>query len=59
MAHDLKMTVIAEGVEDLYVLKLLEELGCDHVQGHHFSRALQYDEFTQWLDKFDMSVYKQ
>ena len=59
MAHDLNMTVIAEGVEDLYVLKLLEALGCDHVQGHHFSQALKYDDFTQWLDKFDMSVYKQ
>ncbi len=58
MAHDLGMTVVAEGVEDLNVLKMLEKLGCDHVQGHHFSKSLVYEELAKWLEEFNMSVYE-
>jgi len=57
MAHDLGMTVVAEGVEDVYVLKLLQKLGCDHVQGHHFSKSLPFEVLVKWLDEFDMSKY--
>ncbi len=57
MAHDLGMTVVAEGVEDVYVLKLLQKLGCDHVQGHHFSKSLPFGVLVKWLDEFDMSDY--
>jgi len=57
MAHDLNMTVVAEGVEDIHVLKLLEKLGCDHAQGYHFSTSLVYEDLAKWLDEFDMSDY--
>ena len=57
MAHDLGMTVVAEGVEDLSVLKMLGKLGCDHVQGHHFSKSMAYKDLVDWLESFDMSVY--
>jgi EAL domain-containing protein (putative c-di-GMP-specific phosphodiesterase class I) len=58
MAHDLGMTVVAEGVEDLRVLQLLEKLGCNRVQGYHFSKALTYDELAKWLGAFDMSEFR-
>jgi EAL domain-containing protein (putative c-di-GMP-specific phosphodiesterase class I) len=58
MAHDLGMAVVAEGVEDLRVLSLLEELGCNRVQGYHFSKALSYKELEKWLGEFDMSLYR-
>ena len=58
MAHDLGMSVVAEGVEDLRVLRLLEQLGCNRVQGYHFSRALSYEELSKWLGEFDMSVFR-
>jgi len=58
MAHDLGMTVVAEGVEELHALNLLEKLGCDHVQGHHFSRSLVYEDLVKWLEDFDMSAYR-
>lgn len=58
MAHDLGMTVVAEGVEDIRVLRLLEKLGCNRVQGYHFSTALSYLELAKWLDKFDISEYR-
>jgi EAL domain-containing protein (putative c-di-GMP-specific phosphodiesterase class I) len=59
MAHDLGMTVVAEGVEELHVLKLLEKLGCDHVQGHYFSKSMVYEGLSKWLEDFDMSTYRQ
>jgi EAL domain-containing protein (putative c-di-GMP-specific phosphodiesterase class I) len=59
MAHDLGMTVVAEGVEEHHVLKLLEKLGCDHVQGHYFSKPMIYQDLRTWLEVFDMSAYRQ
>ena len=59
MAHDLGMTVVAEGVEEFHVLKLLEKLGCDHVQGHYFSKSMIYEDLIKWLEDFDMSAYMQ
>jgi diguanylate cyclase (GGDEF)-like protein len=35
MAHGLKMAVVAEGVETDAQLELLEQYGCDMVQGYH------------------------
>ncbi len=58
MAHDLGMTVVAEGVEDIRVLRLLEKLGCNRVQGYHFSTALSYSDLAKWLDKFDIADYR-
>jgi len=38
MAHGLKMAVVAEGVETGEQLLLLEQYGCDTVQGYHLGR---------------------
>jgi diguanylate cyclase (GGDEF)-like protein len=57
MAHDLGMSVIAEGVEGKQVIDLLVELKCNRVQGNYFSEPLSYEELTEWLDGFDMSDY--
>lgn len=57
MAHDLGMSVIAEGVEEGQVIDLLTELNCDQAQGSYFSEPLSYDELTEWLDKFDITDY--
>lgn len=40
MAHCLGLTVVAEGVEFEDQLRMLEELGCDHVQGFFLSRPV-------------------
>lgn len=38
MAHNLRLTVIAEGVETEAQLNYLRTLGCDEIQGYYFSR---------------------
>ena len=40
MAHALRMTVVAEGVETDAQLRILRQLGCDEVQGYYISRPL-------------------
>jgi PAS domain S-box-containing protein/diguanylate cyclase (GGDEF)-like protein len=40
LAHDLKMQVLAEGVETEGQLSLLSSSGCDHIQGFWFSRPV-------------------
>ena len=40
MAHTLKLTVVAEGVETLEQLDFLRSLDCDKMQGYLVSRPL-------------------
>ena len=40
MAHALDMSVVAEGVETAHQLQLLQDLGCDEVQGYYVSRPV-------------------
>jgi diguanylate cyclase (GGDEF)-like protein/PAS domain S-box-containing protein len=50
LAHNLALTVVAEGVEDEATMDLLVGYGCDEAQGYHFSRALPPDELMGWLN---------
>ena len=45
LAHNLGLSVVAEGVETDSALKLLAELGCDVIQGYLISKPLPSDEF--------------
>ena len=51
LAHDLGMTVVAEGVEDDATWELLRDLGCELIQGYAFSRPLPADELAPLLDE--------
>jgi diguanylate cyclase (GGDEF)-like protein len=44
LAQDLKIKVIAEGVESQEQLVQLQALDCDYIQGFHISRSLTADE---------------
>jgi diguanylate cyclase (GGDEF)-like protein/PAS domain S-box-containing protein len=49
LAHNLGLTVVAEGVEDEAALEMLIEDGCDSAQGYYFSRPRPAEELTAWL----------
>ncbi len=49
LAHQLGITVIAEGVETIEQLRILQGQMCDILQGYFFSRAIPEDEFVEML----------
>lgn len=49
LAHQLGITVIAEGVETIEQLRILQQQMCDILQGYFFSRAISEEEFIELL----------
>jgi diguanylate cyclase (GGDEF)-like protein len=49
LAHQLGLTVVAEGVEDAETQRLLGDLECDIAQGFHFARPMPASELGTWL----------
>jgi EAL domain-containing protein (putative c-di-GMP-specific phosphodiesterase class I) len=52
LAHNLKMNVVAEGVEDETQLSFLQYHHCDQVQGYYFGKPVPYEDFIKVLRKF-------
>ena len=53
MAHTLGFKTVAEGVETKEHVKLLKEMGCDQLQGYHYSRPIPKDAFTKFLENYN------
>lgn len=51
LAHNLGMSVIAEGIEEKEGMDLLNILGCELGQGYYFSRPIEDEEFEKWFIK--------
>jgi diguanylate cyclase (GGDEF)-like protein len=49
LAHNLGLSVIAEGVENQDTLLKLRELGCDFAQGYHIARPMPCADLHQWI----------
>ena len=49
MAHNLRMHVVAEGVETEAQLNLVEKLGCDSVQGYWFGKPMSAETARSFL----------
>ena len=49
LARDLRLGVVAEGVEDLVTHQALVDLGCDSAQGWYYARPAAGDAITAWL----------
>jgi EAL domain-containing protein (putative c-di-GMP-specific phosphodiesterase class I) len=50
LAHNLRLRVIAEGVETAEQLRFLQLLRCDEIQGYFFSRPQPADELVALFD---------
>ncbi len=49
LAHSLSLPVVAEGVEVIEELKLLEQMNVDYIQGYYFSKPLCETEALKLL----------
>lgn len=49
LAHNLGLRVVAEGVEKRAVFKLLQQLGCDTIQGFLISKPLPQNQFASFI----------
>ncbi|WP_413459048.1 EAL domain-containing protein [Herbaspirillum huttiense] len=49
IGESLKLTVVAEGVEDADQYRLLISQGCDVAQGYYFSRPMSADQLEHWV----------
>lgn len=52
LTHDLGKSIIAEGVEEKWQVDLLEQYGCDAIQGYYFSRPLAADDVAGYIPDF-------
>jgi len=49
LAHELKLKVLAEGVENEEQHRFLRRCGCDEMQGYYFSRPLEARDMEKFL----------
>ncbi|WP_310389809.1 putative bifunctional diguanylate cyclase/phosphodiesterase [Roseateles sp.] len=49
LAHNMGLSVVAEGVETGKAWKLLAELGCDEGQGYFIAKPMPQTQFSAWL----------
>jgi len=49
LGHNMGMKIVVEGVETKEMVTLLQSLGCDYMQGYHFSKPLPVFEFQKLL----------
>lgn len=52
IGESLKLTVVAEGVEDADQYRLLISQGCDVAQGYYFSRPMSADQLESWVREY-------
>lgn len=56
-AHKFSREVVAEGVESKWQLNILRDLNCDFVQGYYYSKPLLANDFEQYYDSFNKTVF--
>lgn len=52
MAHSLGFNTVAEGVETIEHIELLQDMNCNQLQGYFFSKPIPKDEFTKYLQEY-------
>jgi diguanylate cyclase (GGDEF)-like protein len=56
LAHNLGLSVVAEGVEDQWTLDMLATFGCDQAQGYYIARPMAAGELVHWFGQGSWKV---
>jgi len=56
MGQRLSLTTVAEGVETLEELRVLQGMGCDEIQGYLFSAAMPACDVLPWLNEHALPI---
>lgn len=56
LAHNLRLKVVAEGVETLEQLSFLSACDCDEIQGYYYSKPLPGPEYDAWAKSYLSSM---
>jgi diguanylate cyclase (GGDEF)-like protein len=59
LAHNMKLEVCAEGVEDEDTLRYLSDAGCEQAQGYFLSKPVPSDYLIDWLQKYEPVSYSE
>lgn len=51
LGHNLKLLVVAEGVENVEIAKKLKDIHCDVLQGYYISRPISADNLLTWINE--------
>jgi len=52
LGHNLGLKVIAEGVEDIRIWRMLADRGCDYAQGFYMAKAMPPTEVERWVQNW-------
>ena len=52
LAHQLGLSVVAEGLEDDAAIARLAALGCEHAQGYGIGKPVPQEQFLSWLAQY-------
>lgn len=52
LGHNMKMSIVAEGIEDENQARMLKEMGVDKAQGFHFARPMPEPDLIAFLQEY-------
>jgi len=57
LTHNMGKEVIAEGVETEEQMNMLNNMGCDNIQGYYFSKPLPKEKIKEYILNFNMYTH--